>query len=147
MFSSASHSFRGRLLLTLHSNNSGSTGKIRYVFTTQVAYSMLIVPHGSVCARLPNNNNPITDVGSKDIRCKFDISKPKQTLTNTCLPKGNANQGSAAKKCSVAAGDTVTVEMHQHNSRSCSEEAIGGAHHGGLYPLVIALFIQPDNDR
>ena len=92
---------------------------------------MLIVPHGSVCARLPNNNNPITDVGSKDIRCKFDIS----------------NQGSAAKKCSVAAGDTVTVEMHQHNSRSCSEEAIGGAHHGGLYPLVIALFIQPDNDR
>ncbi|KAH7132387.1 glycosyl hydrolase family 61-domain-containing protein [Dendryphion nanum] len=70
-----------------------------------------------VCARLPNNNNPITDVTSNDIRC-------------------NANQGATAAKCSVAAGNTVTVEMHQHNSRSCTEEAIGGAHHG---PVLVYL--------
>lgn len=34
------------------------------------------------------------------------------------------------------AGDTVTVEMHQHDSRACTEEAIGGAHHG---PVLVYL--------
>lgn len=36
----------------------------------------------------------------------------------------------------IAAGDTVTVEMHQHDSRACTEEAIGGAHHG---PVMVYL--------
>lgn len=49
---------------------------------------------------------------------------------------GNANQGPAASKCTVAAGSTVTVEMHQHNTRGCTEEAIGGAHHG---PVLVYL--------
>ena len=36
-----------------------------------------------------------------------------------------------ANKCTVAAGGTVTVEMHQQpGDRSCSNEAIGGAHYG-----------------
>lgn len=52
------------------------------------------------------------------------------------LPKGNANSGPVASKCSVPAGSTVTVEMHQHNSRACTEEAIGGAHHG---PVLVYL--------
>lgn len=34
-------------------------------------------------------------------------------------------------KCAVAAGATVTVEMHQQpGDRSCASEAIGGAHYG-----------------
>jgi cellulase len=50
--------------------------------------------HGSTCARLPQSNNPITSVSGSDIRC-------------------NANPGKASAKCPVAAGGTVTVEMHQ----------------------------------
>ncbi|KAF2707185.1 carbohydrate-binding module family 1 protein [Pleomassaria siparia CBS 279.74] len=65
-----------------------------------------------VCARLPVSNSPVTSVTSNDIRC-------------------NANQGFAAQKCSVAAGGTVTIEMHaQPNDRSCANEALGGAHYG-----------------
>ncbi|KAJ8116912.1 hypothetical protein OPT61_g1770 [Boeremia exigua] len=61
---------------------------------------------------------PITDVTSTNIRC-------------------NINQGFAASKCSVAAGGTVTVEMHQQpNDRSCSNEGIGGAHYG---PVLVYL--------
>ncbi|KAL6708720.1 hypothetical protein ACN47E_002416 [Coniothyrium glycines] len=73
---------------------------------------------GSTCARLPTSNSPVTSVTGNDIRC-------------------NANQGAAASKCSVAAGGTVTVEMHQQNGdRSCSNEAIGGAHYG---PVLVYM--------
>ncbi|KAF2645727.1 hypothetical protein P280DRAFT_532065 [Massarina eburnea CBS 473.64] len=65
----------------------------------------------STCVRLPASNNPITDVTSNDLRC-------------------NAGSAAAASNCAVKAGDTVTIEMHQHNSRGCTEEAIGGAHYG-----------------
>ncbi|ORY00969.1 glycosyl hydrolase family 61-domain-containing protein [Clohesyomyces aquaticus] len=67
---------------------------------------------GGTCARLPTSNSPVQDVTSNNIRC-------------------NINQGPAASKCSVAPGDTVTIEMHQQaNDRSCANEAIGGAHYG-----------------
>lgn len=70
------------------------------------------VDQGSTCARLPQSNSPISSVTSTDIRC-------------------NANPNKAASKCAVTAGGTVTVEMHQQNGdRSCSNEAIGGAHYG-----------------
>ncbi|KAF2177594.1 carbohydrate-binding module family 1 protein [Zopfia rhizophila CBS 207.26] len=73
---------------------------------------------GSTCARLPNSNSPVTSVTSNDIRC-------------------NANQGPASSKCSVAAGQSVTIEMHQQpNDRSCSNEAIGGAHYG---PVMVYM--------
>jgi len=50
---------------------------------------------------------------------------------------GNVNQGFAASKCSVAAGGTVTIEMHaQPNDRSCANEAIGGAHYG---PVLVYM--------
>ncbi|TFK37374.1 glycoside hydrolase family 61 protein H [Crucibulum laeve] len=71
------------------------------------------VDAGSSCARLPLSNSPVTSVTSNDIAC-------------------NA-AGSSLGVCSVNAGDTVTVEMHQQNGdRSCANEAIGGAHHGPL---------------
>ncbi|EUC45736.1 carbohydrate-binding module family 1 protein [Bipolaris oryzae ATCC 44560] len=74
--------------------------------------------NGSTCARLPNSNSPVTSVTSNDIRC-------------------NVNQGPASSKCSVPAGTTVTIEMHQQNGdRSCANEAIGGAHYG---PVLVYL--------
>jgi cellulase len=68
------------------------------------------VDFGTQCARLPSSNNPVS-AGTNAMRC-------------------NSGSRSASAKCPVAAGSTVTVEMHQHDSRSCSEEAIGGAHYG-----------------
>uniref|UniRef100_L2G3U6 lytic cellulose monooxygenase (C4-dehydrogenating) n=1 Tax=Colletotrichum fructicola (strain Nara gc5) TaxID=1213859 RepID=L2G3U6_COLFN len=70
------------------------------------------VDYGGQCARLPLSNSPVTDVSSTDVRC-------------------NANSGPVGKKCVVKAGSSVTVEMHQQpNDRSCTSEAIGGAHYG-----------------
>jgi len=67
---------------------------------------------GSTCARLPLSNSPISSVSSNDIRC-------------------NAGTKPVSGKCSVAAGQTVTVEMHQQaGDRNCANEAIGGAHWG-----------------
>lgn len=65
----------------------------------------------SSCARLPPSNSPIEDYTSTALQC-------------------NVNPAAAKGKCSYAAGDTVTIEMHQHNSRACTEEGIGGAHWG-----------------
>ncbi|KAI9151575.1 Endo-beta-1,4-glucanase D [Paramyrothecium foliicola] len=74
------------------------------------------------CARVPPSNSPIENVSSNNIRC-------------------NAGTSPAAAKCPVKAGDTVTVEMHQHNSRDCGQEAIGGAHYGP----VMAYLSKVDN--
>lgn len=52
------------------------------------------VDKGSTCVRMPAGNSPVTSVNSNDIRC-------------------NAGTRGVAGKCSVAAGGTVTVEMHQ----------------------------------
>ncbi|KAI5886452.1 uncharacterized protein SCHCODRAFT_02641787 [Schizophyllum commune H4-8] len=67
---------------------------------------------GSSCARLPASNSPVTDVTSADIAC-------------------NAGAASSSGVCAMAAGDSITVEMHQQpNDRSCANEAIGGNHFG-----------------
>ncbi|KAL1712589.1 glycosyl hydrolase family 61-domain-containing protein [Schizophyllum commune] len=67
---------------------------------------------GSSCARLPASNSPVTDVTSADIAC-------------------NTGAASSSGVCPMAAGDSVTVEMHQQpNDRSCANEAIGGNHFG-----------------
>jgi cellulase len=76
------------------------------------------VDKGSTCARLPVSNSPVTSVNSNDIRC-------------------NVNSGKASSVCEVAAGETVTVEMHeQPGARSCSSPAIGGNHYG---PVMVYL--------
>ncbi|KAF3928601.1 Endoglucanase-4 [Arthrobotrys entomopaga] len=77
------------------------------------------VDQGSSCARLPLSNNPIGSVTSTDIRCNAGPPRP------------------VSGKCSVNAGGTVIVEMHQQNGdRSCSNEAIGGAHYG---PVIVYI--------
>ncbi|KAJ8105332.1 hypothetical protein OPT61_g10241 [Boeremia exigua] len=65
----------------------------------------------STCARLPPSNSPIEDYTSTALQC-------------------NVSPAAASGKCSYEAGDTVTIEMHQHNTRDCATEAIGGAHWG-----------------
>ncbi|KAJ4303987.1 hypothetical protein N0V88_001591 [Collariella sp. IMI 366227] len=81
------------------------------------------VDYGSQCARIPTSNSPVTDVSSSAIRCNAGSSRP-------------------SVKCPVKAGGTVTVEMHQQPStRTCTTEAIGGAHHG---PVLIYLSRVPD---
>ncbi|KAI2623467.1 glycoside hydrolase family 61 protein [Hypomontagnella submonticulosa] len=73
----------------------------------------------STCARIPASNSPVTNVGSTDIRCNVGGNKP------------------AGAKCSVPAGSTVTVEMHQQpGDRVCSKEALGGNHFG---PVMVYL--------
>lgn len=70
------------------------------------------------CIRTPLSNSPVTSVGSGDIACNVS-------------PR--ASQG----LCDVAAGSTVSVEMHQQpGDRSCSNEAIGGNHDG---PVIIYM--------
>lgn len=77
------------------------------------------VDQGSSCARLPLSNSPIGSVTSADIRCNAGPPSP------------------VSGKCSVNAGGSVIIEMHQQNGdRSCSNEAIGGAHYG---PVMVYL--------
>ena len=50
----------------------------------------------------------------------------------------NIGETSAPNTCTINAGDTLTVEMHQQpGDRNCSELAIGGAHYG---PSTSKLF-------
>ncbi|KAI1313312.1 carbohydrate-binding module family 1 protein [Xylaria venustula] len=79
--------------------------------------------HGATCARLPLSNSPVTDVTSSAIAC-------------------NAGTSPVTGKCTVAAGSTVTVEMHQQpNDRSCASEAIGGDHFG-----PVQVYMAPVSD-
>ncbi|TKW51202.1 putative endo-beta-1,4-glucanase D [Colletotrichum tanaceti] len=78
------------------------------------------VDQASTCVRMPASNSPVEDPTSNNMRC-------------------NANPGPAASSCGVQAGDTVTVEMHQHNDRDCAKEAIGGAHHGPVMAYLSAV--------
>ncbi|GJJ15529.1 hypothetical protein Clacol_009807 [Clathrus columnatus] len=72
------------------------------------------VDHGGSCVRLPLSNSPVTDVTSDDLAC-------------------NVNASPSPGTCTVNAGDTLTVEMHQQPaSRSCATQAIGGDHYGPI---------------
>ncbi|KAH3948827.1 hypothetical protein HBH53_093160 [Parastagonospora nodorum] len=89
------------------------------------------VDKASTCVRLPGtsyvSNSPVTSVSSNDIRCNAGGSK------------------GVAGKCAVAAGDTVTVEMHQQNGdRGCKNEAIGGAHYG---PVMVYMSKVDDSSK
>lgn len=53
------------------------------------------VDKSNTCIRMPGSNTPVTNVGSNDIRCNAGGTR------------------GVSGKCSVAAGGTVTVEMHQ----------------------------------
>ncbi|KAI0803724.1 glycosyl hydrolase family 61-domain-containing protein [Xylaria sp. FL0064] len=79
------------------------------------------VDYITTCARLPLSNSPVQDVTSNDIAC-------------------NAGTSPVSGKCSVAAGATVTVEMHQQpGDRSCANEAIGGDHYGPVQVYMASV--------
>lgn len=100
-------------------------------YTNSISHRVDGVDKGSTCVRLPGtsyvSNSPVTSVTSNDIRCNAGGSK------------------GVAGKCSVAAGGTVTVEMHQQNGdRSCTNEAIGGAHYG---PVIVYMSKVDDSSK
>jgi len=77
------------------------------------------VDKAGTCVRTPLSNSPVTSVTSNDIRCNV----------------GGTTGVSGV--CSVPAGGTVTVEMHQQpGDRTCTTEAIGGNHDG---PVLVYL--------
>jgi len=79
------------------------------------------VDAGSSCVRTPASNSPVTNVGSADLAC-------------------NVGAAASANVCTVQPGDRVTVEMHQQpGQRSCSNEAIGGAHYGPVLVYMAAV--------
>ncbi|KAG8743472.1 hypothetical protein FRC10_011944 [Ceratobasidium sp. 414] len=76
------------------------------------------VDQADKCVRKPASNSPVTSVTSNDLAC-------------------NAGAASTSGICSVAAGSTVSVEMHQQpGDRSCTNEAIGGNHDG---PTIVYM--------
>jgi cellulase len=67
--------------------------------------------------RSPPNNNPITDVTSKDMTC-------------------NVNGGKAAAKfIEVAGGDKITFEWH-HNDKSAADDIIAESHKGPILTYI-----------
>lgn len=105
------------------------------------------VDQAKTCVRDPPSNSPVSDVTSKDIVCNAGTAG----VAGICAVTGSFSFPTS-KSISLSkiplwgyvadmvwndiAGGEVTVEMHQHNTRDCSEEAIGGAHHG---PVIIYM--------
>ncbi|KAJ4292400.1 hypothetical protein N0V90_009062 [Kalmusia sp. IMI 367209] len=77
------------------------------------------------------------DLGSTCVR-KVPSNSPVEDYTGTAL-QCNVNPADAEGNCQFAAGDTVTIEMHQHDSRSSTEEGIGGAHWGPVLAYMAAV--------
>ena len=118
------------------------------------------VDQGNSCVRLPLSNSPVTSVTST-VRPHSPIPFP-HLIDRTdilfgqdiaCNVNPTSSQGicqvmrehhpfvyrecDSAHRCESAAGDEVTVEMHQQpNDRSCANEAIGGDHYG---PVQVGL--------
>lgn len=77
------------------------------------------------------------DLGSTCVR-KVPSNSPVEDYTGTAL-QCNVNPADAEGNCEFAAGDTVTIEMHQHDTRSSTEEAIGGAHWGPVLAYMASV--------
>ena len=75
---------------------------------------------GSKCVRKVPSNSPIEDYSSTALQC-------------------NVNPADAEGNCEFAAGDEVTIEMHQHDSRAATEEGIGGAHWGPVLAYMASV--------
>lgn len=94
----------------------------------------------NTCVRTPPNNNP-TGEHSCDSFVEDDLLIPRvigaTASTVACNSNGNVP---ASGTCSVTAGSTVGVEMHQQpGDRTCTTEAIGGNHDG---PVIIYMYAQ-----
>ncbi|KAH8716987.1 glycoside hydrolase [Phaeosphaeriaceae sp. PMI808] len=73
---------------------------------------------GTTCTRTVKDNSPIDSISSSDMFC-------------------GRGPASSSGVCEVAAGSSLTVELHaQPNDRACSKPAIGGNHYG---PVLIYM--------
>lgn len=72
----------------------------------------------NVDIRVPPNNNPVTDVTSKDLTCNV-----------------NGLSGAGVGTVTVPAGATITFEWHQHAQRT-GEDAISGGHKGPVQVYI-----------
>jgi len=72
----------------------------------------------NVDIRIPPNNNPVTDVTSKDITCNV-----------------NGLSGASVSTASIAAGTTITFEWHQHDQRT-GEDPLASGHHGPIQVYI-----------
>ncbi|KAF9057523.1 glycoside hydrolase [Panaeolus papilionaceus] len=68
--------------------------------------------------RVPPNNNPVTDVTSKDMTCNV-----------------NGLSGSGVSTATISAGATITFEWHQHAQRT-GEDPISGGHKGPVQVYI-----------
>ncbi|KDQ15459.1 glycoside hydrolase family 61 protein [Botryobasidium botryosum FD-172 SS1] len=68
--------------------------------------------------RVPPTNNPVTDVTSTDITCNV-----------------GGTSGSGVATGTIAAGQQVTLEWHQHAQRT-GEDAISGGHKGAVQVYI-----------
>lgn len=72
----------------------------------------------NVDIRIPPNNNPVTDVTSKDLTCNV-----------------NGLSGAGVSTATIPAGSNITFEWHQHAQRT-GEDAISGGHKGPVQVFI-----------
>ncbi|KAG7097499.1 hypothetical protein E1B28_004841 [Marasmius oreades] len=87
-------------------------------FTMQYVWVNGVDQGKNVGLRIPPNNNPVTDVTSKDLTCNV-----------------NGLSGSGVQTLSIPAGATITLEWHQHDQRT-GEDAISGGHKGPVQVYI-----------
>ncbi len=121
------------------------------------------VDQGTSCARLPASNSPVTSVTTPVCLLPLTLvvsdEKHADGRAGYCVQcQCGEQQGRLSslacvsfasavvfhRSLCVAAGDEVTVEMHQQpGDRSCANEAIGGAHYGPInvrLPSAMSLY-------
>lgn len=100
------------------------------------------VDQAGTCVRVPPSNSPVTSVSSAVSFISYTTFFFSRVNSHSYSPQQDIRCGAGGARgvpgvCTVAAGGTVTVEMHQQpGQRSCSNEAIGGNHDG---PVTVYL--------
>ncbi|KAF9463070.1 glycoside hydrolase [Collybia nuda] len=87
-------------------------------FTMQYMWVNNVDQGKNTYLRIPPNNNPVTDVNSKDMTCNV-----------------NGLTGSATGTATISAGATITLEWHQHDQRT-GEDPISGGHKGPVQVYI-----------
>ncbi|ESK94064.1 glycoside hydrolase family 61 protein [Moniliophthora roreri MCA 2997] len=87
-------------------------------FTMQYLWVNGVDKGHNVGLRVPPNNNPVTDVTSKDITCNV-----------------NGLSGASVQTIEVPAGAELTLEWHQHDQRT-GEDPISGGHKGPVQVYI-----------
>ncbi|KAG5651032.1 hypothetical protein H0H81_010160 [Sphagnurus paluster] len=87
-------------------------------FTMQYIWSNGVDQGKNNYIRVTPNNNPVTDVTSKDITCNV-----------------NGLTGTGVSTLTIAAGTTINFEWHQHDQRT-GEDPISGGHKGPVQVYI-----------